>query len=68
MKFFVSDDQIQIFFLQNELKMNMSSLLNVFNGSNKPEEKNSGISIIAKNNEKEEYLYMSIWDQIVIED
>ena len=50
----------KFFFLQNELKMNMSSLLNVFNGSNKPEEKNSGISIIAKKNEKEEYLYMSI--------
>ena len=50
----------KFFFPQNELKMNMSSLLNVFNGSNKPEEKNSGISIIAKKNEKEEYLYMSI--------
>ena len=39
----------------------MPSLLNVFNASSKPEEKNSGISIIAKNNEEEEeYPYISI--------
>ena len=44
---------------QKELKIKMSSLLNVPNGSSKPE-KNNGISIIAKNNEEEEYLYISI--------
>ena len=38
----------------------MSSLLNVSNGSSKPEEKNNGISIIVKNNEEEEYPYISI--------
>ena len=38
----------------------MSSLLKVSNGSSKPEEKNNGINIIAKNNEEEEYLYISI--------
>ena len=35
----------------------MSSFLN---GSSKPEEKNNGISIIAKNSEEEEYPYISI--------
>ena len=38
----------------------MSSLLNISNGSSKPEEKNNGISIIAKKNEEEEYPYISI--------
>ena len=45
----------------------MSSVLNVSNGSSKPEEKNNGISIIAKNNEKKSihiYLYA---DYMVIE-
>ena len=45
----------------------MSSLLNVSNGSSKSEEKNNGISIIAKNDEEEDictYLYA---DHIVIE-
>ena len=38
-----------------------SSLLNVSNDSSfKPEEKNNGISIIAKNNAEEEYPYISI--------
>ena len=42
----------------------MPSLLNVPNGSSKPEEKNNGISIIAKNNEEEEeYTYISICGQ-----
>ena len=45
---------------QKELQIKMSSLLNVSNGSSKPEDKNNGISIIAKNNEEEEYLYISI--------
>ena len=35
---FVSGDRIQIFFDQNEIKIKMSSLLNVFNGSSKSEE------------------------------
>ena len=35
-----------------------SSLLNVSNG--KPEEKYNGLSIIAKNNEEEQYPYISI--------
>ena len=42
-------------------------MLNVSNGSSKPEEKNNGISIIAKNNEKKSihiYLYA---DHMVIE-
>ena len=38
----------------------MSSLLKVSNGSSKPEEKNNGINIIAKNNEEEEYPHISI--------
>ena len=38
----------------------MSSLLNISNGSSKPEEKSNGISIIAKKNEEEEYPYISI--------
>ena len=38
----------------------MSSLLNVSNASGKPEEKNNGVSIITKNNEEEDYLYISI--------
>ena len=37
--------------------------MNVSNGSSKPGEKNSGISIIAKNNEEQEYLYISIFGQ-----
>ena len=41
----------------------MSSLLRVSNGSSKPEEKNNGISTIAKNNEEEEYPYISICGQ-----
>ena len=45
---------------QNKLKIKMSSLLNVPNGSSKPV-KNNGISIIAKNNEEEAYLYISIY-------
>ena len=38
----------------------MSSLLNVSNDSGKPEDKDNGLSIIAKNNEEEEYPYISI--------
>ena len=38
----------------------MSSLLSISNGSSKSEEKNNGISIIAKKNEEEKYLYISI--------
>ena len=34
--------------------------MNVSSGSRKPEEKNNGISIVAKNNEEEEYPYISI--------
>ena len=39
----------------------MSSLLNVSKGSSKPEEKKNDIRIIAKNNEEEEYPYISIY-------
>ena len=49
------------FLIQKEQKIKMSSLLNVSNTSNKPEEKSNGISIIAKNNE--EYPYISICGQ-----
>ena len=38
MGFFVSGDRIQIFFDQNEIKIKVSSFLNVSNGSSKSEE------------------------------
>ena len=38
MRFFVSGDRIQIFFDEDEIKIKMSSLLNVSNGSSKSEE------------------------------
>ena len=51
------------FLTQKELQIKMSSLLNVSNASNKSNEKYNGVSIIAKNNEEDEYPYISICGQ-----
>ena len=55
------------FLIQKEQQIKMSSLLNVSNTSNKPEVKNNGISIIAKNNEEYPYISICYVDNMAIE-
>ena len=52
--------------LQGEMRVKdqqIAALQRCYGGYLSDEDKNSGISIIAKNNDKAEYLYISIWGQ-----